>query len=558
MKNLASKLKLLPDGPGIYIFKDKSAKPIYVGKAKSLKKRVSSYFSKHPDSEKTAKMFFNAYDFECISTSSELEAYILENNFIKRHRPQYNIILKDDKQYPYIKLTVNEEWPRILLVRKIEADGAKYFGPYNGNTVNETIKLIKRLFPIRLCEETPLKARKQPCMYFYIKRCKGPCLGGFDHKAYIEMCNEIAGMLEGRLSEVVAKMKEEMKAAAGRLDFEGAKLLRDRIKSLSRMEEGQVVVSFDLSDRDVVSYFRQAGFCCAVVFKVRGGKLIERDIFYPKETTEASDEELMASILKQYYSDAANIPKEILTQVPIKERKDMESFLSKKRGSKVLILSPTRGDKFKLVQMSRDNAKLLLERKMLSLSGDKLQPALLELKKKLALKNLPIRIEAFDVSNIQGSDIVGAMVAFVAGAPLKKDYRKFKVSFEGKPDDTGAIYEIVSRRYSGSLKDKLDRPDLILIDGGAGQVSAAAKALKESGISAPPIIGLAKKFEEIYTSGSKHPLRLLRTSKALHLLQRIRDEVHRFAASYHRKRRAIRALTHPLSPSLLKKRGRTI
>lgn len=541
MKNLAGRLRQVPDRPGIYMFKDHAGKVIYVGKAKALKKRVSSYFTKHPDSQKTASMLSSAEDFDYIAAASEEEALILENNFIKKYRPRYNILLLDDKQYPYIKLTVNEDWPRMLLVRKIDDDGAKYFGPYSGNTVRETLRLIKRLFPIRLCKETPMKMRKQPCMYFYIKRCSGPCLGGVDRNSYAGMIEEVRGLLEGRLSDVISKMRSEMKAASDRTDFEEAKALRDRIRSLGRMSEEQLVVSHDLADRDVVAFSRQGAFSCAVIFKVRGGKLVERDIFYPKQVEDATDEDLSASILKQYYSSAALVPGEILLAMPIKEAASLAELIRKKSGTKTKLIAPTRGNKAKLVKMAQDNATLLLERRLVSMSSDAEQPALLELKKKLNLSALPMRIEAFDISNISGTDTVGSMVVFVGGSPLKKDYRRFRVrSREGEPDDTGSIYEVVRRRYGGALSRELDRPELILIDGGIGQVGAAVKALKDAGKFFPPLIGLAKKHEEIFLPGKREPLRLPRSSKALQLLQRVRDEAHRFAVIYHRLRRSKR------------------
>jgi len=540
IKGLSSKLKILPKGPGVYLFKNADGKVIYVGKAKSLKKRVTSYFTKVHTDTKTENLVHNINDIDYITTSSELEALILENNFIKKHRPRYNVILRDDKEYPYIKLTVNEEWPRLFMVRKIDKDGAKYFGPYNGSTVNETLRLLKRLFPVRPCKETPLKMRRQPCMYFYIKHCPGPCVGGINHRTYMKMCEEIVSLLDGRLSESISKMRVEMRESSDRQDYEGARVLRDRIRTLEKMAESQFVVSHDLADRDVIALSRSGGSSCALVFQVRRGRLINRDIFYPHDTSGATDEELMTSVLKQYYADAANIMPEIVLGERAEDMKAVSAFLSKKRGAKVRMVVPTKGAKLKLVKMARDNARLLLERKMLYSGEEKISEALVELKQKLSLEKVPVRIEAFDVSNIQGTEIVGAMVTFVGGRAHKSDYRKFKVFVEGKPNDVASINEIVSRRYGGSLSKTLSLPDLILIDGGAGQVSAARKGLDSSGIKDIPIIGLAKKHEEIYFTGRLAPLRLPRDSASLRLLQRIRDEAHRFAITYHRLRRAKR------------------
>ncbi len=536
MKKLTAKLKHLPDKPGVYIFKGKDGKAIYVGKAKSLKKRIASYFRKPPDSPKTEIMLRALCDFEYIVTSGELEAIMLESNFIKKLRPRYNVILRDDKQYPYIKLTLKEAWPRLFLTRLIVDDKAKYFGPYSGGMVRETLRQIRRLFPIRWCKETPMRQRRQPCMYFYIKRCEGPCVGEVDHKGYMDMCRQIIGLLEGKLDEVVVKIKREMMEASERLDFERARVLRDRLKILEKMAERQAVVSHDMADRDVIAFSKRGDLTSALVFQIRGGKLVGREIFYPHKTLGATEGELMTSVLAQYYADAAYIPPEVVLQHAVDEMDVVSRFLSKRRGTRVRLTAPSKGKKLELIKMAEDNARLLLERKILS-EDKKTSSAIMELKSKLGLSALPIRIEAFDVSNIQGTDVVGSMVTFVGGAPYKRDYRRFKIRTVKKPDDVAAIYEIVKRRYSGSLKDELELPDLALIDGGAGQVGAARKALDESGLSRIPVIALAKRLEQVYVYGGKTPLKLPKRSTSLHLLQRIRDEAHRFAITYHRLKR---------------------
>jgi excinuclease ABC subunit C len=542
MKNLAAKLAHVPKKPGIYLFKGNGGKIIYVGKAKSLRKRLSSYFTRPDDSPKTQAMLVSATDFEYIVTSSEHEAIILESNFIKKHRPRYNILLKDDKSYPYLKLTLSEEWPRLLLVRAVKADGAKYFGPFSGNTVRETLRQIKRLFPIRWCKETPMKARRQPCMYYHIKRCSGPCIGEISRGEYMDMCLEIKGLLEGRIEQIVERIKRQMIRHSDELEFEKAKVLRDRVRSLGKMMSGQVVLSVDMADRDVVAFSRFGNKACALVFHVRGGKLVSRDVFYPHGSSGASNEELMSSILVQYYSDATNIPSEIILQNVIKDIGSSARFLSRKKGGKAALLVPARGKKRELVEMAENNARLLLERRIRQ-EGGRLVAGVLELKNKLRLEELPARIEAFDVSNIQGTDVVGSMVAFVDGAPLKRDYRKFKVKGLAKQDDVAAIYEIVKRRYSGMLKDELSRPDLVLIDGGVGQVNSASRALRESGMEGTRVIGLSKRLERIHIIGRKTPLKLAAESAGLHLLQRVRDEAHRFAVRYHRLRRRKRMKT---------------
>jgi len=533
VKDLKSKLKYIPEKPGVYIFKGEGGRVIYVGKAKSLKKRVPSYFSKPPDSRKTEIILQNLKDIEYIVTSSELEALMLESNLIKKYRPRYNIILRDDKQYPYLKLTVNEEWPRLIIVRRTTQDGAKYFGPMSGGMARETIKLVKRLFPIRWCKETPLKKRKQPCMYYYIGKCIGPCLEPISRKTYMDMCKGIAALLEGKLDDTIEKLKLEMGKASQDLDFERARVLRDRLRKLEKMAKGQRVVSPDLKDRDVVAISRIGEKACATVFQVRLGKLVGRDFFYPQETSGASDEELMTEAISQYYTDAAFIPGEILLEKEVLDPRLIENMLKRRAGKKVKLKA---GKKAALIKMAKENSRLLLERKILAQAEGDLD-ALEDLKQKLKLSILPVRIEAFDISNIYGTDIVGSMVAFVGGMPYKRDYRRFKVRGVSKPNDVAALYEVVKRRYSGSLKGELGLPDLVLVDGGIGQVRAGYKGLRESNIPRIRVISLAKKFEDVYIPSKSEPIKIPRDSKALKLLQRIRDEAHRFALSYHKLKR---------------------
>ena len=413
MSSLKEKLSSLPNKPGAYLFKDKNGVILYIGKAKSLRKRVSSYFTKPPDI-KTGILLERLYDIDYVVAGSELDALILEDELIKKYKPRYNISLRDDKAYPFLKLTVNEEWPRLFLARRKERDGALYFGRYQGSMVRAVVRLVKKIFPIRWCKESPLRMREQPCLYYRIGSCSGPCIRKISREDYLELVQGIISLLEGKMEQALDKLKEEMKKAAKKQDFERAAYLRDRIKILQKMME-------------------------------------------EKELAKAP--------------------------------------------------SPRR----------------------LSEIG--------ELKKELKLKKDPMRIEAFDISNIQGSNIVGVMVAYYGGVPLKSDYRRFKIkSLEKKPNDVGAIYEIVKRRYSGTLSGKLLLPDLVLVDGGIAQVNSAAKALSESNHKLS-IVGLAKQKEKIYFARKEKPLTLPRTSAALQLLQRIRDEAHRFAITYHRQKR---------------------
>lgn len=414
MSSLKEKLKSLPNRAGVYLFKDKNGVILYVGKAKSLRKRVASYFSK-PADLKTGILLDRLHDIDYILAASEMDALILEDELIKKYKPRYNVALRDDKAYPFLKLTINEEWPRLFLVRRKEKDKALYFGRYQGGMVREVVRLLKKLFPIRWCRESPLRMREQPCLYYRIGSCAGPCIHKISREDYLALVSGIISLLEGKMDKALDKLKEGMEKAAMEQDFERAAYLRDRIKVLQKMIEGK---------------------------------------------------------------DLARAP------------------------------SPRR-----LAEIS-------------------------ELKKVLKLKKDPMRIEAFDVSNIRGSNIVGAMVAFYGGLPLKNDYRRFKIkSFEAKPNDAAAIYEIVKRRYSGSLSRKMPLPDLVMVDGGPAQVSSGARGLKESRHKSLPIIGLAKREEKIYRPKESKPLLLARTSSGRKLLQRIRDEAHRFAVAFHREKR---------------------
>jgi excinuclease ABC subunit C len=415
MSTLREKLSALPAKPGVYLFKDRTGVIIYVGKAKSLRKRVASYFKPHADI-KTTILVERLYDIDYIITASELDALILEDELVKKYQPRYNIALKDDKAYPYLKLTVNEEWPRLFLVRRKEKDGALYFGRFQGGMVRSVIRLVKKLFPIRWCRESPLKKREQPCLYYHIGACSGPCIGRISPDNYRVLLQGITLLLRGKWDGALAKLKEEMARASADQDFERAAYFRDSIEQVEKLKEGK-----------------------------------------------------------------ANLGR-----------------------------TPT----------SRGTAEIA------------------ELRQALKLKKLPTRIECFDISNIQGSDMVASMVTFLGGAPLKSDYRRFKIkTVQGKPNDVKAIYEVVKRRYAGSLAKKMDDPDLVMVDGGAAQVAFGHKALIEAGRAALPLIGLAKREEEVYLPGAVKPLRLGRHAPALQLLQRVRDEAHRFAVTFHREKR---------------------
>jgi excinuclease ABC subunit C len=518
-----------PDKPGVYLFKSSNGKTLYIGKAKNLKKRISSYLtrSKSSLSPKIHTFLQKYHHIEYIITKNELEALILENNLIKRHRPPYNVLLRDDKQYPYLKLT-NEKWPRLIKVRKIEKDGAIYFGPYQAKMVYELIRQIKRTFPIRWCKSSPLKSRKQPCLYFSLKQCIGPCLGNVKEEEYNNLCQGVASFLKGDLKGCINNLKKEMEKASKNLNYEYAAKLRDRKKNLKRIAQGQEVVFTDQKDRDLIALIKENDVAQIVVFKVRKGKMVEKEGYSVNNVKVEEESYLFEKIIEQYYSSASYIPSEIIIDRKLKNKNLIESLLYSER----VVRTKIKYRKTGLIQTVIANAHLMLERKLKETTPE----SLFKLFKKIELKNIPYRIEAFDVSCLFGNQIVAGMVVFKNGQPFRNDYRRFKIKSVAIPNDVAAIYEAVKRRYSGTQSEKLDPPNLILVDGGITQLNAALKAVKESSLKTD-IISLAKKKEEIYSTNFKKPIRLPLTSKALQLLIRIRDEVHRFAIKYHRLRR---------------------
>lgn len=519
-----------PDKPGVYLFKNSKGKNLYIGKAKSLKKRIATYFTKSKVllSPKINTFLQKYHHIEYIITKNELEALILENNLIKKHRPPYNVLLRDDKQYPYLKLT-NEKWPRLIKVRKIEKDGAIYFGPYQAKMVYELIRQIKRTFPIRWCKSSPLKLRKQPCLYFSLKQCIGPCLENIKEEEYKNLCKGIFSFLKGDLKGCIKNLKDEMEKASKNLNYEYAAKLRDRIKTLKRIALGQKVVFTDQKDRDLVALIKENDVAQIVIFKVRKGKMVEKEEYSLSNVKDEEESYLLGKMIEQYYSSASYIPFEIIVNWKLKKSNLIENLIYSEREAKTKIKYRKTG----LIQTVIENACLILERKL----KETIPESLFKLFKKLKLKKIPYRIEAFDVSCLFGNQIVAGMVVFKNAQPFKNDYRRFKIKSVTSPNDVAAIYEVIKRRYYGTQAKKLENPNLILIDGGITQLNAAIKAIKESSLKKVDIISLAKKKEEIYSTNFKKPVRLPLTSKALQFLIRIRDEVHRFAIKYHRLRR---------------------
>ncbi len=544
MSNIEEKLALLPDSPGVYIMKNAQGKVIYVGKAVVLKNRVRQYFQNTKNhSPKVRVMVSHIADFETIMTASEVEALILECNLIKKHRPRYNISLKDDKTYPYVKVTLADEFPRVMLTRRILKDGARYFGPYtNVGAVHESLKLLRRLFPMRTCKHMDVD---RPCLEYHIKRCLAPCVGLADADEYRDMVRSVCLFLEGRTDEVEKELETRMEAAAENLQFELAARLRDQLKAVRRVAEKQNIVT-GYGDQDAVGMARSGLGVCVQVFLVRAGKMVGREHFLLSGSEAESDEALLSAFLKQYYYRAAFIPKEILLPCPIAEQAVIEEWLTAQKGSKVSLLLPQRGQKHEIVQMAERNAEKYLsdEAARIQTATAQTEGAVEELGRVLGLEKKPWRMECFDISHIQGAETVASMVVFEGGAPKKSDYRRFKIkSAEGKPDDFLSMREVTTRRYG--KPDAEDMPDLIVIDGGLGQLSSALSIIRGAGHTTP-VIGLAKQFELIFVEGTSEPVELPRNSQALYLMQRIRDEAHRFAITYHRKLRGKRNLVSVL------------
>ena len=540
---LTAQVALLPDKPGVYLMRDQAGKIIYVGKAVNLKNRVRSYFQQRGLSAKTEALVARIASFETIVTATEMEALILECNLIKKHRPRYNISLRDDKTYPFIKVTLNEAFPRVYATRRLEKDGAKYYGPYaSAGAMHETISLLKKLFPLRSCRS--MEAQR-PCLEYHIKRCLAPCAGLVDQESYLAMVRTVCLFLEGRSADVEKDLKRRMLAASEELKFELAGRLRDQLAAVRQVMEKQNIVT-GAGDQDVLGLARLGGQSCVQVFFVRSGKMVGRDRFMLSGGDNETDGDILAAFVKQYYHEAAFIAREILTPVVLPESELLASWLSERKGGAVHLLTPQRGSKRDLVQLAADNAVEYLRQRNErdAVKHGKSTAAMEELAQRLSLARLPKRIECFDISHIQGAETVASMVVFTGGEPDKAEYRRFKLrTVEGSPDDFASMQEVTLRRYREAAEPL---PDLIVIDGGKGQLSSALEVIRGVGLSEIPVIGLAKEFEHIFRENISEPLILPRHSEALRLIQQIRDEAHRFAVTYHRKLRAKRNLVSVL------------
>lgn len=548
---IEEELKKLPDLPGVYIMKDKDDQIIYVGKAINLKNRVRQYFQSHKNhSIKVQRMVEHIASFEYIIVQSEVEALVLECNLIKKYTPKYNIALKDSKTYPYIKVTVQEVFPKLMIVRQVKKDGAKYFGPYTQRTaLNEVVQLIYATWPLRTCRRNLPKdiGKERCCLNGHIGKCKAPCEGRITQETYQEMIHEVVRFLSGHYKEVVKKLKEEMLTASEALDFERAALLRDQIKAIEQLEQKQIVTQGDTSlHQDVIAFARNDTDTLLQMYYVRDGKLVGREHFYFKDSVSESIEEVYRNFIMQFYADASFIPKEIVVERMPSELENLTNYLSEKKGSKVTIFKPQKGVKHGLMELASKNASLTLNQFSHWLEKEQARTigALEELKQALGLAKLPNRIEAYDISNTNGVQSVGGMVVFEGGKPKKSDYRKFKIKSIVGPNDYGSLEEVLERRFARLKSEKKENsftkvPDLILMDGGKGQVAIAEKVLNAYHLSIP-ICGMVKDdhhktrglfYQDIEIEMNTH-------SEAFKLITRVQDEVHRFAIEYHRKLRS--------------------
>jgi excinuclease ABC subunit C len=548
--SLEEKLESLPPKPGVYQFKSKEGRLLYVGKAVSLRNRVRQYFQKSrtPDARLDA-MISKIANLEVIVTDSEIEALILEANLVKQCNPRYNVNLKDDKSYPFIVVT-NEPFPRVFVTRRIVRDGSKYFGPYTEvKTMRYALKTIRDTFKVRSCnyfidQEAIRKKKIKVCLDYHIKKCDGPCEGLVSEEKYNEMIHQVAQMLKGKTSSLVKALEGEMERLSNEMRYEDAATVRDRIQALSVYASRQKVVDLEESDRDIIAIASDGDDACGVVFRIREGKLVGSQHFYMNNAEGRTEIEVVEQFLERYYLDAHDIPGEIFLPVELENAGVLARWLSEKSGEAVEIIVPKIGEKAKLIAMCRNNARFLLdELKIQKMKRSDFVPhSVKALQRDLRLPKLPRRIECFDISNIQGADAVASMVTFVDARPVKNDYRRFKIRTVVGPDDFASMREVFERRYKRLLDENGIVPDLIMVDGGKGQLSSALDVLDKLGIKNQPIIGLAKRLEEVFVPGVSEAQSIPKTSSGLRLLQRIRDEAHRFAITYHRAVRSKRTL----------------
>ena len=540
---LDDKLSRLPDRPGVYLYRDAKAQVIYVGKAASLKSRVRSYFqeSRAPD-PKTDALVRQIADLEYIVTDNELEAMMLEANLVRKHRPRYNIILRDDKHYPFLRLTTDEDFPRLLVARRVRNDGSTYFGPfYPATAMRETLRLTRQLFPLRTCSITIDGRLERPCIQYAIHRCNAPCTGWESQEGYGQTVRDVKRFLEGKDDDLARRLTDEMENAAAEEKFERAAVLRDQIQSLNKVRERQKIISTEEVDQDVIGVVRQGADACVELFFVRKGRLVGQEAFFFDKVSGWSDGEILSAFVRQFYGKAVAPAPELLLSEAIPETELVSEWLSGLAGRRVTLTAPQRGQRREFVAMAEANAAIALQNHLLS-RDDRQQYVLEELRRTLSLPSAPNRIEGYDISNIQGTEQVGSMVVWENGDLKKDDYKRFRIRTVAGADDFASLREVLTRRFAKALEQGSVLPDLVLIDGGRGQLNVGLSVLQDLGLDWLPVIGLAKQQEEVYVGESPQPLALDPTSPALHTLQRIRDEAHRFAITYHKKLRDRRTI----------------
>lgn len=534
-----AKVRNLTTQPGVYLWKNDKGQIIYVGKAVNLRNRVRSYVRHDAKrAPKVSAMMSHAADVETIVVANEMEALILENTLIKKHRPRYNIMLRDDKTYPYIKVTVQEDYPRVFMTRRVHRDGARYFGPFaDAGAVHRVLKLIQRAFRIRSCRT--MQANR-PCLQYHLHHCDAPCVHYITKGEYDKLVEQAVDILEGRDTGVVRKLQEQMESAAEAMEFEKAAMYRDQITAVKVIQEQQNITTVGGGDMDVLGFAGDAGQTCVQIYTIRQGRLMGRETFSLENSADETAAALTSAVLDQYYVDGVFVPKEIIV-LAVEDKEDYERRLTLQKGQNVALVIPQRGIKKKLLTMAEDNARVLLEQRRLQWQHDtdKTSGAVEALARVLDLPRLPERMECFDISHTQGIETVASMVVFEHGRPAKQEYRRFKLkTVQGKPDDFKSMAEIMGRRYG---ERDWPAPDLIVIDGGKGQLHAALPIIREAGCEAP-VISLAKRIEEVFVEGRSDSIILSHHTPELQLLQAIRDEAHRFAITYHRSLRGKRNL----------------
>jgi excinuclease ABC subunit C len=542
---VVQRVKSLPDQPGIYIFRDAAGKALYVGKALSLRKRAANYLSGEFDARLGA-MLAEAADLEFVVTDSQAEALLLENNWIKRQKPRYNVRLRDDKTYPYLKLTLQDEYPRLAFTRRIRNDGAEYYGPYlPAGLARKAIKLVQKLFRIRVCDLEIDGSLPRPCLYYDMHRCLGPCVAGLTTKeAYDEAVAAARLFLSGRNDQLARRLRREMLEAADALDFEGAARLRDAIAEVEALSERRKLSSEEAEDVDVYGFHVAGGHAAVTILVMRGGQVLDRRELFWEGEGEIAPARLLSELLPQVYDRTTFIPKEIHLPLPVEGGEALEQWLSERKGERVYLRLPARGPKAERVALAMRNAELAYRRRFRAEGPAAAAAAALQ--RLLRLPDPPRRIEGFDVSNLQGTEMVASLVVWEEGRMRKGEYRSFNIRNVAGQDDFAAVRQAVTRRYRRRLEELGAMPDLILIDGGRGQLNAALAGLAELGVEETPLVGLAKREEEVYIPELPEPVLLSRHDPGLQLLQQIRDEAHRFAVSRHRRRRSARALASRL------------